>query len=55
MAEKKCKLCGKQPAVVPDRESMSPAKAVCRSCHGNRLLGDLRNIMAEAQERRKKS
>jgi hypothetical protein len=50
---KPCKLCGKNPKEVPDRESGSPNKAICRQCHGRRLQGDLREIMRRhsAQEK----
>jgi hypothetical protein len=42
-----CILCGKEPAVVPDRDSNDHrTKKVCRQCHGKRLLGDLRAIMS---------
>lgn len=45
-----CILCGKEPAAVPDRESNDHrAKKVCRQCHGKRLLGDLRAIMATSK------
>lgn len=42
-----CKLCGQRPTVVPDRETMSRRKTVCRECHGKRLLGDLEVVKAE--------
>jgi hypothetical protein len=49
-----CKLCRKNPAAVPDRESGSSRIAVCRQCHGQRLLGDMRQIMKkyDAETRR---
>jgi len=40
-----CKVCRSEPAAVPDRESTSARKTVCRRCHGKRLLADLRHIM----------
>jgi hypothetical protein len=46
MATKRlCKLCRQNPAQLPDRETMSPTKAVCRECHAARLRGDLIVIM----------
>lgn len=46
---KLCVVCHQGPREVPDRDSMSPAKKVCRKCHGERLRGDLRKIMQEAK------
>jgi hypothetical protein len=44
---KLCKICGKNPATVPDRDRMgSLTKQVCSSCHSLRLIGDLDAIMA---------
>lgn len=52
MADKMCKLCGKNPATVPDRESVNQvAPKVCSKCHAERLLGDLRAIMAFQRKR----
>jgi hypothetical protein len=45
MTEKKCVVCGVGPREVPDRESTSRAKRVCRPCHGKRLQGDLKRII----------
>lgn len=42
---KKCIICRKDEAVVPDRDSMSNRKKVCRKCHGERLKGDLAIIL----------
>ena len=41
-----CRLCGKNPATVPDRGQMgSPRKAVCRPCHAIELADDLKIIL----------
>lgn len=46
MTIKLCVLCGVRPREVPDRERMGrPIKRVCRQCHGQRLIGDVRKIM----------
>lgn len=50
-SKSRCIVCGEGPREVPDRNSMSKAKKVCRPCHGKRLLGDLRAI-AKQQKRR---
>lgn len=48
-----CIVCHKGPREVPDRDSGSPTKKVCRRCHGERLRDDLRNILtADAIMRR---
>jgi hypothetical protein len=50
--QRMCTLCGKEPAEVPDREKGGgPIKAICRSCHGKRLMGDMRVIMEQARRR----
>lgn len=41
---KLCVVCREHPPEVPDRESGSPVKRVCRRCHAERLLGDLRRL-----------
>ena len=42
---KMCEVCKQNPATVPDRERMGrPIKRICKSCHGNRLEGDIRAI-----------
>jgi hypothetical protein len=51
--QKVCIVCGKGPREVPDRDSGSNVKKVCRPCHGKRLQGDLRAILAHAQNQRK--
>ena len=43
-AQRKCKICHNGPRDLPDRESGSRVKSVCKKCHANRLLGDLRCI-----------
>jgi len=42
----KCIVCGIGEAIVPDRNSLSRAKKICRKCHGERLMKDLRKIEA---------
>lgn len=40
-----CIVCHVAPAEVPDRERMGkPVKRLCRMCHADRLLADLRKI-----------
>lgn len=51
--QKLCIVCGKGPREVPDRDSGSNVKKVCRQCHGKRLQNDLRTIIAHAQNQRK--
>lgn len=47
-----CVVCHKNPPELPDRTRMGrPIRRVCRECHGKRLLGDLREIMAEHDRR----
>lgn len=48
-----CIICGNDKAVVPDREQGPgrPIKKVCRSCHGKRLLGDLKRVLQEHKKR----
>lgn len=49
----RCVICGIGPREVPDRERMGrPVKMVCRKCHGQRLLGDLRTIMEQHRAKR---
>ena len=49
MSDKKCIVCGTGPREIPDRESYNHrVKKVCRQCHGKRLLGDLRRIVAKS-------
>ena len=43
----KCKICGEREAEVRDRDDpTNPKKTICSKCHGKRLLGDIRGIMA---------
>ena len=45
-AVRKCILCRERPAEVPDREQMGRLiKRVCRQCHGERLRGDLVEVL----------
>lgn len=41
----KCIVCHERPAAVPDRNTMSLRKRVCRECHAARLTGDLRHVL----------
>lgn len=50
---KLCIVCHDGPREVPDRNSMSPAKKVCRKCHGKRLKGDMCEILRQQVERRR--
>lgn len=45
-APRKCKLCGIGPRELPDRETGSSGKTVCKKCHSKRLAADLKMIMA---------
>jgi hypothetical protein len=43
---KLCVICKKHPATVPDRSlGGRPIKRLCRSCHTDRLCGDLERIL----------
>jgi hypothetical protein len=44
---KMCIKCGKRKAEVPDRNSFSPRKKVCKKCHQGLLVGDLEHILYE--------
>lgn len=48
----KCIVCHEQTAEVPDRNTMSLRKRVCRHCHAQRLMGDLRHVLATHASRR---
>lgn len=48
----KCIICGEKEATVPDRNTLSSRKKVCKDCHAARLRGDLVHILAV--ERRRK-
>lgn len=50
----KCIVCHERPAAVPDRNTMSLRKRVCRECHAARLAGDLRHVL-EVHAKRKAS
>jgi hypothetical protein len=40
---KLCELCGLRRAELPDRNRMGrPIKRLCRECHAERLVGDMR-------------
>lgn len=41
----KCIICRDGEAVVPDRNTMSQRKRICRKCHGERLKSDLEVIL----------
>jgi len=43
---RRCIICHVGHAEVPDRNTHHKRLAVCRQCHGQRLLGDLRKIVA---------
>lgn len=43
---KLCKRCGKKPARVPDRDTGSKVKAICRDCHADRLKLDMEAVLA---------
>ena len=47
MAEKVklCIVCGARPAELPDRNTFSRVKKVCRLCHSGRLTKDFRDIL----------
>ncbi len=43
-----CILCHQRPREVPDRNVMGkPINKVCRLCHGQRLAGDMRQVLNE--------
>jgi hypothetical protein len=51
MARKKvCKLCGKNPATVPDRNMQGRfIPEICSECHAKRLREDLKEILANTK------
>ena len=51
----KCILCHERDAVVPDRESGTNRKKVCRRCHAERLIGDLKVVLDLHNKREKHS
>lgn len=51
---RRCELCRRRPAAVPDRYRMGrPIKRICRQCHAGRLRGDLAGILRRHQARRR--
>ena len=53
---KLCKICGINPATVPDRtyENIGrPIKSVCQSCHALQLRGDMEKILELHKKRTK--
>ena len=48
----KCIVCREREAAVPDRNTMSQRKRVCRECHALRLTGDLRHVLAVHESRK---
>jgi hypothetical protein len=49
----KCVICHEREARVPDRDRPGrPIKRVCRECHAERLIGDLKVIMDEEKRRK---
>jgi hypothetical protein len=54
MSKKKmCEKCGERPATVPDRARMlgRMVNRLCGVCHGERLAGDLRGVLAQHEVR----
>lgn len=45
-----CIICHERPAELPDRDSMSRTKKVCRECHSDRLRRDLKAIAQQSAE-----
>lgn len=55
MGIKKCCICRKKPATVPDRNiQFSQIKKLCDDCHGSRLKGDLIEIIDLERKKMKK-
>jgi hypothetical protein len=51
--KKLCKICGINPATIPDRERMGrPVKSICVDCHSLRLSGDMAKIL-ELEKRKR--
>lgn len=46
-APRLCIVCGERPAAVPDRNDGASArrKKVCRECHTQRLVGDMKLVI----------
>ncbi len=54
MARRKCVVCRIREAVLPDRErAPSRILRVCRECHAARLIGDVKQILADVEKRRR--
>lgn len=50
---KMCEVCGENRATVPDRNRTGRLiNRVCSRCHGARLAGDMRLILALREKRR---
>jgi len=47
----KCVVCHERPAAVPDRNTMSLRKKVCRECHIERLRVDLQRVLVAHAKR----
>jgi hypothetical protein len=47
-----CKICGVNPACLPDRETLSNRTCVCSRCHSLRIIGDLTKIVELQNARR---
>ncbi len=46
MSKRLCYLCRERPAEVPDRDRPGRLiNRVCRICHGERLRGDLKEVL----------
>ena len=44
-----CIICGKNEAVVPDRDTMSPIRTICIKCHRKRLMEDMSVILGRTK------
>src|ERR1017187_6610857 len=53
IARRACIHCHKAPAEVPDRNTMSRRRRVCKACHAALLRADLRATIGALQEREK--
>lgn len=53
MGKKVCEICKERPATVPDRNRPGRLiNRVCSKCHGARLAGDMKRIIAFAEQLR---
>lgn len=50
MPKRKCVICHKREATLPDRNRMSLVLRVCRECHADRLRGDWARIAKADQQ-----